>query len=170
MPLSALLPLFAVLALSALWISRRLKGRLLDPDELISRIFPGESIAIEKYTLSEQADIIENDIEFWTSCGGWRGLIRKRHNAVCFVQLCQQLSISSQFEKEEIDLIRTRAILITFYLTCSIPEAIVRWFVRSIPHSSARMSAQLYWDIERRMTTLCSISRPDLLDQLHQIL
>lgn len=170
MPVSALLPLLFVLFFFVYWIKHHKMNRLISVEEILPQIFPGESNGIEIYTLNDKADLLDSDRQFWKATGKWRGLLRKRRNAVCFVHLSQQFQPSSFQEKEEIYLIRTRALLITFFITCAIPEAFLRWLIPSIPRTCARVSAQLYWDLERRITTLCAISRPDVLDRLYQIL
>jgi hypothetical protein len=152
------------------WLYRVRRRRLMASDVILREIYPGETDLIEKFAPNEGFDFLADDKEFWSASKGWRGLRRKRHNAVCFVHFCQSIHPDKQLEKDELRLMSARAILITFYTGCSLLESVVRWFVKGFPHSCARTATHLYWDMERRTTTLCSVYKPDLLDQLHQIL
>jgi hypothetical protein len=107
------------------------------------------------------------DTEFWQSFGGWNGFRRKMANAKAFVHLCQTLPDDCDIAKEDIEFMANRAMLIMFYFSCSMPEAVARLFVPAFPHSCAKVSAQIYWEMEGRITTLCGGS---VFDQLHTML
>jgi hypothetical protein len=166
----ALLPfMFLVFAISA-WLYRASRRRLMAPEVILEKLYPGETDSIERFSPREGSDFLADDREFWIASKGWGGLRRKRHNAVYFVQLCQGIRTDKQLEREELRLMTARAILISFYTGCSLLESAVRWFIKDFPHSCARNATNLYWDMERRTTTLCSVHRPELLEKLHQIL
>jgi hypothetical protein len=141
----------------------------MTPCDILKELHPHETDSIEQFTFRE-FDYLANDKEFWATSKGWKGLKRKRRNALYLVQFCQNLTAGNDKEKEELRLMLARAILIYIYTGCSLLESAVRCFIKDFPHSCARTATNLYWDMERRATTLCGVYRPDLLDQLHQIL
>jgi hypothetical protein len=165
-----LLPLVLLVFAICIWWYRAKHRRLMAPEVILEKIYPGETDSIERFSPKEGFDFLVDDKEFWAESRGWKGLRRKRHNAVYFVQFCQGITPDKQLEREELRLMTTRAILIGCYTAYSLPESVVRWFIKDFPHSCARNATYLYWDIERRATTLCSVYRPELLEQLHQIL
>lgn len=168
--MTLLAPLVFLFVSIPAWLFRVRRRRLMASSVILTELYPHETDSIEIFAPREGFDFLADDKAFWQASNGWRGLCRKRHNAVCFVHFCQSLRPDQTLEKDELRLMTARAILITFYTGCSILEAVLRWFIKDFPHSCARTATNLYWDMERRTTTLCSVYRPDLLDQLHQIL
>lgn len=169
MTLRTLLPLVLIIIISA-WLSRFRNRRLLESGVILKELYPGETDSIERFAPNEGFDFFADDKEFWNASKGWKGLRRKRHNAICFVQFCQSLNPDKRLEREELRIITMNSILISFYTGCSLLEYPFRWFIKDMPHSCARNATNLYWEMERRVTTLCSVYRPELLDQLYQIL
>lgn len=165
----ALLPLTVIVVLAIVWLCRNGSRRIKTQEQIIELLHPGETDDLEEFA-ADGIDFLGEDSDFVAASKGWEGLKRKRHNAVLIVQFCQQLRPSSQIDKEQIRLVGVRAIVISFLVACHILEVAPRVFMKSFPHVSARVATKIYWDMERRATTLCSIYRPDLLDQLHQIL
>lgn len=170
MNLKALLPFLVFLITASAWLFRIRHRRLMEPEVILGQLYPHETDAIERFATVEGVDFLSEDRDFWKASRGWAGQRRRRHNATCLVQFCQRLDLSSQVEKAELRIMTARAMLIAFYGLASVFEAILRWYLKDLPHSCARTAAQLYWDMERRATTLCGLYRPDLLGQLHQIL
>lgn len=170
MTFRTLLPFVLLLISISAWLFRFRNRRLLEADVILKELYPGETDSIERFAPNEGFDFLADDKEFWNASKGWKGLRRKRHNAICFVQFCQSLQPDIELEKEELRLMTARAILISFYTGCSVLECVLRWFIKDFPHSCARNATNLYWDMQLRSITLCSTYRPELLDQLHQIL
>jgi hypothetical protein len=166
----ALLALFFVLLAFAVWVLRLKQRRLLPALTLIERLHRNESDRIERF-VADQCDLIGDDAQFWSESGRWRGLLRKRSNAKLLVQLCQHLVLSGEIERDDIRYLTSRSILISFYIACSLVEGVIRWFIRDLPHSCSRIATNLYWEMERRATTLFSgHADPQILDHLHQML
>lgn len=163
-------PLVVVFVAITAWLLRFRQRQLMTPCQILKELHPNETDSIETFAPQEGFDYLTDDKEFWSASKGREGLRRKRHNAIRLVHFCQSLKPGIDVEKEELRLMLARAILMYIYTGCSLFESIVRWFIKDFPHSCARTATSLYWDMERRATTLCSVYRPDLLDQLHQIL
>lgn len=163
-------PLVFIFVAITAWLLRYRRRQLMTPSEILKELHPHETDSIETFAPRETFDYLTDDKEFWAASKGWDGLRRKRHNAIRLVHFCQSLKPDINMEEEELRLMLTRAILIHIYTGCSLLESPARWFIQDFPHSFARNATNLYWDMERRATTLCSVYRPDLLDQLHQIL
>src|SRR6185437_9519091 len=138
MTFRALLPFVLVVIASSAWLYRSRRRKLLPATAILDKLYPGVSDDIERFTAPYDSDLVSDDTEFWNASGGWKGMLQRRHNAVCFVQFCQGLDGCSDIERQEIRRITTRAILISFYSGCSLLEAVVRIFVKDIPHSCAR--------------------------------
>lgn len=158
--------LFATIPVLVLWLLKQHE----EPAVILTKLHPHETDSLERFSPREAFDFLADDREFWAASKGWDGLKRKRYNAVLLVHFCQGLHPTTEEDLEELRLMTARAILISFYTGCSLLESVPRWFIRDFPHSCARTATNLYWDMERRTTTLCSVYRPELLDRLHQIL
>jgi hypothetical protein len=167
MKLFLILPVLLGVAILA-WFLRIRRRHRMSAAVILNELHPNETALLETFILRD--DFLADDRAFWKASNGWRGLCRKRHNAICLVQFCQNLVPGVTLERLEIRWMTTRATLICFYTGCSVVEAVLRWFVKDFPHACARNATNLYWEMEGRATTLCSIYRPDLLDQIHQIL
>jgi hypothetical protein len=146
------------------------RNHLMRDDKILERLHPRESDSFVKFASPDGFDFVADDTEFWSASEGWKGLLRKRHNAKCLVQLCQRLKPVSDFDRNEVRIMTARAIMISLFTLCSILEFFPRLFIRDFPHSCARTATQIYWDMERRATLLCTMYRPDLLKQLYQVL
>ena len=146
------------------------RNYLMRDDEILERLYPRETDSIAKFASPDGFDFVADDTEFWSASEGWGGLLRKRHNAKCLVQLCQRLNPSSNIDRNEVRVMTARAIMVSLFTLCSLLEFFPRLFIRDLPHSCARTATQIYWDMERRATLLCTMYRPDLLDQLYQVL
>lgn len=170
MTLRTMLPFVLLLISIPAWLFGFFERRLREPDAILQELHPGETDSIEKFAPSAGFNFPSEDKEFWIASKGWKGLRRKRHNATRFVQFCQSLKPDKELEREELRLIAVSAIMISFYTGCSILEYPFRWAITDLPHSCARNATNLYYEMERRVTTLCSVYRPDLLEQLYQIL
>jgi hypothetical protein len=166
----ALTPFLAFVVASVAWLFQTRRNRLMGESEILEKLYPRETDSVARFASPDGFDFIANDAEFWSASEGWKGMIRKRHNAKCLVQFCQRLKPVSDFDRNEVRIMTARAIMISLFTLCSILELFPRLFIRDFPHSCARTATQIYWDMERRVTTLCSEYRPDLLDQLYQIL
>lgn len=165
----ALLPFVIIVVFSAVWIFRNGARRLKSPDEIIELLHAGETDDLEPFS-ADGIDFLAEDLAFLVASQGWEGLKRKRRNAVLLVQFCQGLRPRNEIDAEQIRLIGVRSVMISFLVGCHILEIAPRIWLKGFPHISARVATKIYWDMERRATTLCGIYRPDLLDQMHQIL
>jgi hypothetical protein len=146
------------------------RNRLMRDNQILERLYPRETDSIARFASPDGFDFVADDTEFWSASEGWKGLRRKRHNAKCLVQFCQRLKPVSDIDRNEVRIMTMRSIMISLFTLCSLLELFPRLFIRDLPHSCARTATQIYWDMERRATLLCSMYRPDLLDQLHQVL
>lgn len=163
MILRPLVPFVGVAFSISIWLYRARLRKLPPPQEIIANLHPKESKHLEKYI----TDPIEDDPEFYRDFGGWDGFKRKRANAKAFVHLCQSLPPGCDINPEDIDFMANRAMLILLQRVYSLPEALARRYKADLPHSCARTTAQLYWEMERRVNTLCG---GEILDQLHTML
>lgn len=139
------------------WTITRPRRRLRKPDEIIANLHPGELKGLHDFLPGHaDKDLLETDVSFWIQSKGMKGLIRKRHNAVCFVQLCQQLHRNSSMPEDEIGDMTTRAFLISFFIGCAILENLPRLFIRGLPHACARFATEVYWEaaVQMRMLNL----------------
>jgi hypothetical protein len=170
MSIMALTPLLALLFASAIWLLQVDRHRLENAKEILGILHPRETDRIEKFVPPKGFDFVSDDAEFWIASDGWDGLLRKRHNAKYLVRFCQHLKPTSKIDKGEVRIMTARAIMVTFFISCSVLEFFPRLFIRDFPHFCGRTATQIYWDMERRATTLCSMYRPDLLEHLYEIL
>lgn len=164
-------PLVFIFVSSTAWLLWYRRRRLKAPAEILKELYPHATDFIAAFTPKEGFDFLKDDKEFWLASKGWKGLKRRRRNAPLLVQFCQGLHPDiDHIEEEELRHIMSAAMLVSFYTGSHRRECIRRFFNKDLPHSCARTATNLYWDIERRATTLCSIYRPELLEQLYQIL
>jgi hypothetical protein len=168
--LIALLPLGVLLVAAAHWFFRRQNHRIKEPSFFLSKLHPHESDRIEPFILPIDSDFITDDPAFWVANGKWSGLFRKRHNGVCLVQFCQTFVDDPKVDQGEVQLMTLRSILISVFSFLALFEVPIRVAIRRLPHLCARVVSQLYWDMERRTTTLCAVAAPHLLTRLHELL
>lgn len=151
-------PVMVLGLLGFAWIGTRMK-RILPPteEEILSRIHKGELANLKEFLPhNNELDILEGDSHFYECAGGFMGLLRKRGNAVCFVQLCQLYVRDSKMDTQDVEYVSRRAFAIGFLILASIPEQAIRLFWRSMPHFCARWASYLYWEAatHTRMLTL----------------
>lgn len=137
------------------WIGTRMR-RILPPTEhMICRLHNGELKALAEFMPHNNApDVLEEDKRFYECAGGFKGLLRKRSNAVCFVQLGQRYVLDFKMDKQDVDYLSRRAFAIGFLVIGSIPEQGIRLFWRRMPHFCARWACYLYWEAATQMRML----------------
>ena len=141
-------PVIVLSSLSVAWITSRFV-RILPPtnEEILNRINKGELENLKGFTPHNTAkDVLETDQRFWECTGGYRGLLRKRENAVCCVHLCQRYVLESNMDKRDVKYVSRRSFTIAFLILASIPEQAVRLIWWGMPHFCARWIAYLYWE------------------------
>ncbi len=148
------------------WLASFRKRSLKSPEAIFSALDQSENEGMESYVAEDGFQIIPCDQKFYLAFKQWRGFVSRRRKAGLFVQFCQQLDTSDA----NIEYLTTRSMLISFFCCCALFEAGARIFAGDLPHVCAQIVFQLYWEMERRFTLLCSELRPDLLDNLHKML
>lgn len=164
--------LMLLTAFGLAWVSTRARRRLRDPQQLLATLHKGQLNNLDDF-LASKTDLLEDDELFWSRSGGISGLIRRRRNAVCLVQLCQHLCSKAGLEPSVMQYLSRRAFLMSLMIACSAPGALIRIVVVDLPHVGSLAATKLYWDIELRAKTLCRDYRefdPALADQILALL
>lgn len=140
-------PVLVLSPLGLAWILTRKKRTLPTNEELQRRIHKGELDSLKDFTPHNAAtDVLKTDKHFWECMGGYRGLLRKRENAVFCVQFCQRYVLDSKMDKKDVDYVSRRSFQIAFLIMASIPEQAFRLIWWGMPHYCARWIAYLYWE------------------------
>lgn len=145
--MSVPVPVLVLTPAGLVWIFTRIKRIRPTNEELLDRIHKGELDKLKDFTPhNSNRDVLETDELFWECMGGYRGLLRKRENAVCFVQLGQGYVIDSNMDKRDVEYLSRRSFAIGFLNIASIPEEAIRLIWWGMPHFCARWIAHLYWE------------------------
>lgn len=141
-------PVVLLSSIGLAWTATRTARTLPTEQEILNRIHKGELDSLENFTPHNAArDVLKTDQRFWECMGGFRGLQRKRENAVCCVQLCQRYVLDSKMDKRDVDYVSRRSLAISFLVLASIPEEFARLFWWKMPHFRARWVAHLYFEL-----------------------
>lgn len=137
-----------IIPIGLAWVLTTRKRIIPTIEELICKLHPGELDAISHFVSSNPIKaLVESDLEFYRAFGGYEGFFRKLQDAVCFVQLCQQLHRNNGMPWVELGIVLRKAFFMLFAIFLSIPEAALRILIRRLPHLCARWMAQLYYDL-----------------------
>lgn len=146
-------PVICLTLIGPAWLLTQRKRIIPTREEILNRIHKGELDSLIEFTPHNATrDVLKTDKPFWECMGGFRGLRRKRENAVCCVQLCQRYVIDANMDKQDVEYASQRSFTIAFLRIASIPEqgvrlimhALFRW---SMPHFCARWIAHLYFEL-----------------------
>lgn len=136
-------------ALASTWFFTRNRRKLPTTQELLQRLHPGALKGLDDFLPHNPIkDLVDSDKEFWKASGGYKGLMSRVNNAVCFVQLCQRLERDNGMPREAILYIFRKAFWQLFFSLGAIPEEVIRVIFRNMPHVSARFATHLYWELE----------------------
>lgn len=137
------------------WIATRMLRTLPTTEEILDRIHKGELDSLKGFIPHNAAkDVLKTDKCFWECSGGFRGLQRKRENAVCCVQLCQRYVLDSNMDKRDVDYVSRRSFVIAFLVQAAIAEQAFRLVWWGMPHFCARWLSYLYWDLATQTNML----------------
>jgi len=147
--------LYFPLGLSSLaiaWFLTRRKRTLPTTEELLRRLHPDPLKGLDaflpynpiKYLFKK---FMDSDEEFYRVFGGYSGFVRKLQDAVCYVQLCQQLHRNNGMPWVKFGIVLRKAFFMLFAILLSIPEEAFRVLFHRLPHFCARWMAQLYYDL-----------------------
>lgn len=148
-------PVVAFCCIVIAWLATRKRRAHRSAEEIKGRIQPGELDEIEDFIPHNSTrDVLKNDVRFYKCSGGFKGLRKKRRNAVCFVQLGQSYVRDANMDRQDVEYLSRRAFAIGFLMLASIPEQTIRLFWRSMPHFCARWASYLYWEAATQVEML----------------
>jgi hypothetical protein len=148
-------PVLVLTPLGLAWIVTRMHRTLPTEEEILCKLHDGELKNIGDFMpRNTTVSVLESDAQFWNYMGRWKGLLRKRRNAVNFVHLGQWYVLDSNMDKQDVEYFSKRALLIGFLILSSIPEQAVRLVWRGMPHFCARYIACLYFEAATQMQML----------------
>jgi hypothetical protein len=148
--------LYVPVGLSALSIAWFLTRRELPPtEELLRKLRPDTLKGLDKFLpYNPIKGLIESDESFWRISEGYRGLLSRIGNAVCYIQLSQQLERDHRMPRDAVRCIFVKALWQLFFSIGSLPEEFFRIFIRSMPHFCARIATHFYWELSNQAEAL----------------
>lgn len=149
-------PVVVLTPLGLAWIFTRIR-RIVPKteEEILNKIHKGELDELKEFLPHNNAlDVLEGDPRFWECTGGLTGLLRKRQNVVCFVQLCQRYVLDSKMPKQDVEYVSRRAFTIGFLIMGSVAEEFVRLIWWRMPHFCGRWAVYLYWEATKETLML----------------
>lgn len=153
--LLSFLPALVLCSLAVIWIVTRRRRKLPPTGDLISRLHKGELLQIQGFIPHQrETDFFKTDELFWKQSDGFHGLLRRRRNAVNFIQLCQRFVLDYNLDKRNVDYLAQRAFAIKFLALGSIAEVPFRLFWKRMPHLCAMTAAYVYWEADTRIRNL----------------
>lgn len=145
-----------VVGLSALAVTWYITHRKLSTnEELLQRLRPDTLKGLEGYLPYRPIrGLLESDKEFWRISRGYKGLMVRVGNAVCFVQLAQNLERDHRMPRSAVRCIFVKAIWqLVFSLGAPLEETI-RLFATTMPHICSRTATHFYWELSNRAEAL----------------
>jgi hypothetical protein len=133
-------------ALAATWFLTRRK--LPTNEVLLRKLRPDTLKGLDEFLPYNPIEgLLESDPEFWRISGGYKGLLVRIRNAVCFIKLSQKLEQDHMMPRDAVRCIFVKALWQLVFSTGSLLEEFARLFVRSTPHFCARIATHFYWEL-----------------------
>ena len=146
--------LTALFAVGLAWTVKRNRRRLPATRLLLDQLQQSQLVDLNQF-IDFADDLLDDDPIFWAKSGGTAGLVRRRSNAVCLVQLCQHFCNKAALRPEVMAYMTRRASLMTLFVAISFLGTPIRFMFTGLPHIAALIATRLYADIARRAKTIC---------------
>lgn len=148
-------PVVAFCCIVIAWLITRKRRAQRTTEDILSRIHKGEMDGIKEFMPHDNIiDIFKTDERFYRCSGGFKGLLWKRENAVCFVQLGESYVRDANMDKQDVEYFSERAFAIGFFILASMLEEVIRLFWTNMPHFCARWASYLYWEAATQIRML----------------
>lgn len=142
-------------ALPVTWFLVKKKRGLPTTDELLRQLHPDTLKDLDKFLPHNPIkDLLDSDKEFWRLSGGYKGLLLRFENALCFVQLCQRLERDNRMPKRAVRSAFRKAFWVLFFSVAALPGELSRTLFRKQPHICARIATYFYWELKNRAEAL----------------